>query len=102
MKILDVTFLLFFHTEHRVQQQAVAGSDIWGELGVVELWQGSLLVSLDQDLADADTAADITKTLLHWLHKVERNQRNDKYLFMMDPLVNIAIDKAAYLIHQRA
>lgn len=80
MKVLDVAFLLFFLTEHGVQQQAVAGSDIWGELGVVELWQGSLLVSLDQDLADADAAADITKTLLHWLHRVEKGQRNDKCL----------------------
>lgn len=61
-----------FLTEHGIQQQAVAGGNIWGELGVVELWQGGLLVSLDQDLANADTAADITETLLHCWVKVKK------------------------------
>lgn len=68
-------------TKHGVKEEAEAGGNIWGELGVVELGQGSLLISLDQDLADTDTSAHITKTLFHcccfsFIHK----ETNTKYV----------------------
>lgn len=54
-------------TEDGIHEQHFSPVHIWGELGVVDLGFLCLFVALDEDLADADGAAAVPKTLLHGL-----------------------------------
>ena len=53
--------------KHRIQQQHPSLGNVLGQLDVEEARLGRLLVSLDEDLADANGAATIAEALLHSL-----------------------------------
>jgi len=54
-------------SEHRVQQKNPSVFDIFGQLLVKETRLACLLVSLDQNLADANASAAVTEALFHGL-----------------------------------
>lgn len=54
-------------TENWVHEQHFSSVHIWGELSVVDFGLLGLLVTLDEDLSDADGAAAVSETLLHGL-----------------------------------
>ena len=53
--------------KHGVEEKDPSVGNVFGELVVKELGHGRLLVSLDQDLADADGPAAVPQALLHGL-----------------------------------
>lgn len=53
--------------EHGIQQQHPSISDVFGYLGVKQLWLARLLVTLDENLADTHGAAALAQPLLHRL-----------------------------------
>lgn len=54
-------------TKDGVHEQHFSSVHIWRELGIVDLGFLCLLITLDEDLADADGAAAVSETLLHSL-----------------------------------
>lgn len=54
-------------TKDRVHEQHFSPVHIWGELGIVDLGFLCLLVTLDEDLADADGPTAVSEALFHGL-----------------------------------
>lgn len=54
-------------TEDGVHEQHFPPVNIWGELGIVDLGFLCLLITLNEDFADANGAAAVAETLLHGL-----------------------------------
>lgn len=50
-------------TEHGVEEEDVALGNVFGELGVEELCERSLLIALNQDLAYPDGAAQCERSV---------------------------------------
>ena len=76
-------------SQHRIQQQNPPFADILGQFVIIELWFGSLLVSLDQDLADTDTPTAVPKPLFHRLSRSHDGHAAD-LAFKLDTRIGVA------------